>query len=63
MEYPDYEFSRMQEVDALHPSMEEAVQCSDCLEYWTQGELPGEEEDICPDCGSTAIVEVEKEDE
>ncbi|MEZ8662342.1 hypothetical protein AB6D63_02790 [Vibrio splendidus] len=63
MIHPDYERFRMWEVDALDPDMQESVQCADCLEYWVQGEMPGEEEDECPDCGSSDIVEVEKEDE
>lgn len=63
MLYPDYEVSRMRYVDALDPDMQEAVQCACCQEYWSEGQLPGEDEDICPDCGSADIVEVEKEDE
>ncbi|MGI9888107.1 hypothetical protein [Vibrio chagasii] len=53
----------MRYVDALDPDMQEAVQCACCQEYWSEGQLPGEDEDICPDCGSADIVEVEKEDE
>ncbi|MFS1427524.1 hypothetical protein LMH73_010240 [Vibrio splendidus] len=62
MLHPDYERSRLREGDAIDPKLGDAVQCVACLEYWVEGELPGEEEDECPDCGNKEFSEVEKDD-
>lgn len=61
MKHPDYEFARLWESEAVDPDFDDAVQCGDCLEFWSSQGLPGEDNEECPDCGSTCINGVEKD--